>query len=95
MSPSTLSSALLAVAAITFVHAQPDPADPTPLVDKHYAYPSEIVSPLRGGAQQHVLIVASLTKSTIILLLFAVPKLVTIFATPQLKPRALCVKHRL
>lgn len=42
MSPSALSSALLAVAAITFVHAQPDPADPTPLVDKHYAYPSGI-----------------------------------------------------
>ncbi|KAG2035008.1 hypothetical protein BDR03DRAFT_963434 [Suillus americanus] len=42
MSPSALSSALLAVAAITLVHAQPDPADPTPLVDKHYAYPSGI-----------------------------------------------------
>lgn len=45
MSPSALSSALLAVAAvsrITFVNAQPDPADPTPLVDKHYAYPSGI-----------------------------------------------------
>lgn len=47
MSPSTLSSALLAVAAISriaLVNAQPDPADPTPLVDKHYAYPSGIVS---------------------------------------------------
>ncbi|KAG2071153.1 hypothetical protein BDR04DRAFT_1098846 [Suillus decipiens] len=42
MSPSTLSSALLAVAAITLVNAQPDPADPIPLVDKHYAYPSGI-----------------------------------------------------
>lgn len=42
MSPSALSSALLAVAAITLVRAQPDPADPTPLVDKHYAYPSGI-----------------------------------------------------
>ncbi|KAG2141156.1 uncharacterized protein EDB93DRAFT_1089526 [Suillus bovinus] len=41
MSPSALS-ALFAVAAITFVRAQPDPADPTPLVDKHYAYPSGI-----------------------------------------------------
>ncbi|KAG2356892.1 hypothetical protein BDR07DRAFT_1339438 [Suillus spraguei] len=42
MSPSALSSALLAVAAITLVNAQPDPADPTPLVNKHYAYPSGI-----------------------------------------------------
>ncbi|KAG1727724.1 hypothetical protein EDB19DRAFT_1749350 [Suillus lakei] len=42
MSPSILSSALLAVVAVTFVNAQPDPADPTPLVDKHYAYPSGI-----------------------------------------------------
>jgi len=45
MSPSTLSSAFLAVAAISciaLVNAQPDPADPTPLVDKHYAYPSGI-----------------------------------------------------
>jgi len=45
MSPSTLSSAFLAVAAISsivLVNAQLDPADPTPLVDKHYAYPSGI-----------------------------------------------------
>ncbi|KAH7923176.1 hypothetical protein BV22DRAFT_1106222 [Leucogyrophana mollusca] len=42
MSRSTLS-ALLAVAAVSkFALAQPDPADPTPLVDKHYAYPSGI-----------------------------------------------------
>ncbi|KAH7926371.1 hypothetical protein BV22DRAFT_1063116 [Leucogyrophana mollusca] len=42
MSRSALSSvsALLAIAAI--VGAQPDPADPTPLVDKKYAYPSGI-----------------------------------------------------
>ncbi|KAH7920882.1 hypothetical protein BV22DRAFT_1020403 [Leucogyrophana mollusca] len=42
MSRSALSSvsALLAIAAV--VRAQPDPADPTPLVDKHYAYPSGI-----------------------------------------------------
>ncbi|KAG1792293.1 uncharacterized protein HD556DRAFT_1309368 [Suillus plorans] len=37
MSPSTLSSALLAVAAITIVHAQPDPADPPYQVDYHTA----------------------------------------------------------
>ncbi|KIK91530.1 hypothetical protein PAXRUDRAFT_92844, partial [Paxillus rubicundulus Ve08.2h10] len=37
-----LSTALLAVAAASVVLAQPDPADPTPLVDKHYAYPSGI-----------------------------------------------------
>lgn len=49
MSPSTLSSAFLAVAAISsiaLVNAQPDPADPTPLYSKHYAYPSGIVSAL-------------------------------------------------
>ncbi|KAG1841166.1 hypothetical protein C8R48DRAFT_751227 [Suillus tomentosus] len=37
MSPSTLSSALLAVAAITLVHAQPDPDDPPYQVDYHTA----------------------------------------------------------
>ncbi|KIJ13175.1 hypothetical protein PAXINDRAFT_81702 [Paxillus involutus ATCC 200175] len=42
MSPSALSTAFLAVAAASVVLAQPDPADPTPLVDKHYAYPSGI-----------------------------------------------------
>ncbi|KAH0832847.1 hypothetical protein J3R83DRAFT_11774 [Lanmaoa asiatica] len=41
MSPSALS-ALLAVAAASVVLAQPDPADPTPLYSKHYAYPSGI-----------------------------------------------------
>ncbi|KAH7884250.1 hypothetical protein F5I97DRAFT_1968367 [Phlebopus sp. FC_14] len=41
MSRSALS-ALFAVAAASVVLAQPDPADPTPLVDKHYAYPSGI-----------------------------------------------------
>ncbi|KAG8213492.1 hypothetical protein J3R82DRAFT_12031 [Butyriboletus roseoflavus] len=41
MSPSALS-ALLAVAAASVVLAQPDPAAPTPLYSKHYAYPSGI-----------------------------------------------------
>ncbi|KAG9314769.1 hypothetical protein JVU11DRAFT_3852 [Chiua virens] len=41
MSHSTLS-AFLAVAAASLVLAQPDPADPTPLYSKHYAYPSGI-----------------------------------------------------
>ncbi|KAG1734334.1 hypothetical protein EDB19DRAFT_1166350 [Suillus lakei] len=50
MSPSVLSSALLAVVAITFVNAQPDPADPTPFVDKHYAYPYPLPSPLQHRA---------------------------------------------
>lgn len=35
-------SALLVVAASVVVLAQPDPADPTPLVDKHYNYPDGI-----------------------------------------------------
>ncbi|EGN98627.1 hypothetical protein SERLA73DRAFT_181179 [Serpula lacrymans var. lacrymans S7.3] len=42
MSRSTLSAILAVAAASTLVFAQPDPADPTPLVDKHYAYPSGI-----------------------------------------------------
>ena len=42
---STLSS-LAVVAAATLALAQPDPADPTPLVDKHYQYPDGIVGPL-------------------------------------------------
>ena len=44
MSPSALS-ALLAIAAASVVLAQLDPAAPTPLYSKHYAYPSGIVSP--------------------------------------------------
>ncbi|KAF8119985.1 hypothetical protein EV363DRAFT_1228633 [Boletus edulis] len=41
MAPSALY-ALLAVAAASVVLAQPDPAAPTPLYDKHYKYPNEI-----------------------------------------------------
>lgn len=44
MSPSALS-ALLAVAAASVVLAQPDPADPTPLYSKIFAYPTGIVRP--------------------------------------------------
>jgi len=44
MSRSTLSVLLAIAATSQFVLAQPDPADPTPLVDKTYAYPSGIVS---------------------------------------------------
>ncbi|KAG1725499.1 uncharacterized protein EDB91DRAFT_1168267 [Suillus paluster] len=42
MSRSTLSVLLAFAAASKFALAQPDPADPTPLVDKTYAYPSGI-----------------------------------------------------
>ena len=59
MSPSTLSSALLAVAAISrigLVNGQPDPADPTPLVSKHYAYPSGIVSLLLSAVEMGIFI---------------------------------------
>lgn len=41
---STLSSLAVVVAAVSVALAQPDPADPTPLVDKHYQYPDGIVS---------------------------------------------------
>jgi hypothetical protein len=44
MNPAALS-ALLAVTAASVVLAQPDPADPTPLYSKHYAYPTGIVRP--------------------------------------------------
>lgn len=44
MSRSTLSAILALAAFSNFAFAQPDPADPTPLVDKTYAYPSGIVS---------------------------------------------------
>ncbi|KIM63507.1 hypothetical protein SCLCIDRAFT_8808 [Scleroderma citrinum Foug A] len=39
---STLSSLAVVVAAVSVALAQPDPADPTPLVDKHYQYPDGI-----------------------------------------------------
>ncbi|KAG6332884.1 hypothetical protein ID866_6202, partial [Astraeus odoratus] len=39
--PVALSSVLVA-AAVSLVLAQPDPADPTPLYDKHYQYPDGI-----------------------------------------------------
>ncbi|KAG0700156.1 hypothetical protein DFH29DRAFT_933391 [Suillus ampliporus] len=42
MSRSTLSVLLALAATSKFALAQPDPADPTPLVDKTYAYPSGI-----------------------------------------------------
>lgn len=43
--PGFALSALFAVAiASKAAFAQPDPADPTPLTDKHYAYPTGIVS---------------------------------------------------
>ncbi|KIJ13179.1 hypothetical protein PAXINDRAFT_170792 [Paxillus involutus ATCC 200175] len=42
MSRSTLSALLAVALASKFAFAQPDPADPTPLVDKTYAYPSGI-----------------------------------------------------
>jgi len=42
MSRSALSALLAVAAASTLVLAQPDPADPIPLVDKTYAYPSGI-----------------------------------------------------
>jgi hypothetical protein len=44
MSRSTLSVLLAIAATSKLALAQPDPADPTPLVDKTYAYPSGIVS---------------------------------------------------
>jgi hypothetical protein len=44
MSRSALSAILAFAAVSKFAFAQPDPADPTPLVDKTYAYPSGIVS---------------------------------------------------
>lgn len=43
--PGFALSALFAVAIAKAAFAQPDPADPTPLTDKHYAYPTGIVSP--------------------------------------------------
>jgi len=42
MSRSALSAILAFAAVSKFAFAQPDPADPTPLVDKTYAYPSGI-----------------------------------------------------
>jgi len=42
MSRTTLSTLLTLAVTARFAFAQPDPADPTPLVDKHYSYPGGI-----------------------------------------------------
>lgn len=42
--PGLALSALFAIAIAKATFAQPDPADPTPLTDKHYSYPTGIVS---------------------------------------------------
>lgn len=68
MSPSALSTAFLAVAAASVVLAQPDPADPTPLVDKHYAYPSGIVRHHPIHSLTPINFITIRTKSIIILL---------------------------
>lgn len=44
MSRSALSALVVAAIAARLVLAQPDPADPTPLTAKTYAYPSGIAS---------------------------------------------------
>jgi len=57
------SSLAVVVAAASLALAQPDPADPTPLVDKHYQYPDGIVSTTHLVVDvAHVLV--SHTKST-------------------------------